>query len=174
VLAPVLAGCGGGDDSTSETSTATAPATTREQNERLTPAAWADYEDVAAEARTVNSKAIATFKTCRRLIYGSEERANASECFGDSLTNLVTVGKSTLTFLEGGQADVAGACAKANAELTGYVKLYVASAQSLSNSVDEDEIAAAQPTVDNALTALKRARAADVAFVAACEPTGSA
>jgi hypothetical protein len=174
VLAPVLAGCGGDEESPAD---AAPPATTRTQttqNERLTPAAWDEYTKVRDEARTANAAAIVTFKKCRKVIYESDERANASECLGDSLTNLTAVGKDTLSFLESQQADVGGACGKANQELTGYVKLYTASAQSITDSAANDELAGTQATVDNAIVALNRAKAASVAFDAACKPAASA
>jgi hypothetical protein len=177
VLGPALAGCGGDDDSaggTGGTTTSAATMTQATQDERLTPAGWNEYTEVRDEARTVNNAAIVTFKKCRKVLYGSDERASPSMCFGDSLANLTGVGKDTLAFLTSQQADVGGACGKANAELTGYVKLYTASAQTLADSVAKDEVPRSPATIDNALVALDHTKAASVAFDAACKPAASA
>jgi hypothetical protein len=173
MLAFAAAGCGGDDDEGSGTGT-TAAATTRAENERLTPSQWDEYTKVRDEAQTVNAKAIATLKQCRKVLYASDDRTPPSECFGDSMSNLATTGKSTLDFLQAQSSEVGGACATANAELTGYVKLYVASAQTLSDSIEREDVTGAQGTIENATVALQNARKASVAFTAACKPTGAA
>ena len=113
------------------------------------------------------------FKKCHQLDYERESTVTVQECFGDSLTNLTNVGKSTLTFLEGQQSQVSGACARAHTDLTGYIKLYTASAQSINRSVDGDEFAGIPATIDNALVALNDARAASLALDATCKPTSA-
>ena len=166
------AGCGGDDDEGSGAGT-TAATTAREQNERLTESQWAEYEKVRDDARTVNTKAIATLKHCRKVLYASDDRTQPSECFGDSMANLASTGKETLDFLQSQQSEVSGACASANAELTGYVKLYVASAQTLNDSIQREDVTGAQGTIDNATVALQNTKKAQVAFTAACKPTGA-
>ena len=164
------AGCGGDDDEGSGAGT-TAATTAREQNERLTESEWAEYEKVRDEAQTVNTKAIATLQRCQKVLLQSDDRTQPSECFGDSMANLASTGKDTLAFLESQQGEVSGACAQANTQLTGYVKLYVASAQTLNNSIQEEDVTGSQATIENAKVALQNAKKSGVAFTAACKPT---
>lgn len=173
MLLVVAAGCGGDDGDSAGTTTA--PATSAGgPNERLTEAEWAQYTMVRDDAQAANTEATATLKRCRKVLYESEEQTPPSECFGGSMTNLVNTGKETLDFLQAQSSEVSGACATANAELTGYIKLYVASAQALESNIQRNDVSGAQPTIDNAVVALQNTKKAGVAFTAACKPTGSA
>jgi hypothetical protein len=164
----VLGGCGSSSDANSETTTSTKAKS--EQNVRLTPAAWNDFTAVREHARTVNNTAIATFRTCRSLIYSSASPEKVNACLGNSTATVVSTGKDTLKALEAQSKDIAGACADANTQLHGYVKVYVASIQAVQSAVDRGNVTAAQPHIDNALLALEHTRAANTKFETACKP----
>jgi hypothetical protein len=167
----VLAGCGG--SSSSESSTSTAAATTvGGQNTRLSMASWNEYTAVRDKARTVNNAAIATFSRCRKVAVSAQDPSKVEACIGKSTSSVVTTGKQTLTELDQATADASGACAKASEDLTGYVKLYVASVQALDTSMSQNTVPSTT-SIDQATTALKNARASNVAFVAACKPPGA-
>ena len=93
-------------------------------------------------------------------------------CIGKSTSSVVTTGKQTLTELDKLTAETSGACAKASEDLTGYVKLYVASVQALETSMSQNTVPGAQ-SIDQAVSALQHARASTPAFDAACKPLGA-
>jgi hypothetical protein len=175
----VLAGCGG--SSGGESATTTAAATTAPssagggggKNGRLSQAQWAEYSAVLANAQKVNRPAIATFSRCRRLIASNQNPEQVSACLGKSTSAVVTTGKQTLTELEKVTAGTSGACAKAGQQLTGNVKLYVATVQSIQTTVSQGKAPTTQ-SIDMALSQLGRARASNAAFEAACKPAGAA
>jgi hypothetical protein len=169
----VLAGCGG--SSSSESATTTAPATSAGggKNTRLTQAEWNEYLAVREKARTVNTAATATFSRCRKVAVSAQDSSKVEACIGKSTDSVVTTGKQTLTELDKVTADTSGACAKASQSLTGYVKLYVASVQALDTSMSQNTVPPTQ-SIDQAVTALKHARASNAAFEAACKPAGAA
>jgi hypothetical protein len=169
VLAFAVAGCGGSDSGSSADSTGSTTAASQ-KNVRMTNAAWADYVAVRTEARTVNNKAIATFSTCRGLIFSSAPPEKVNACLGDSASSVVTTGKKTLHELDTFAADVAGECAKANETLAGNVKLYVASIQTVETSVSNGNVHGAEPHITNALEALKHTKTSSAAFDTACKP----
>jgi ABC-type Fe3+-hydroxamate transport system substrate-binding protein len=167
----VLAGCGG--SSSSESSTSTASATTAGgQNTRLSQAQWNEFKTVQDKARTVNTAAIATFSRCRSIVVSAKDSSKVEACIGKSTSAVVTTGKQTLSELDKLTANTSGACAKASEDLTGYVKLYVASVQALDTSMTQNTVPSTT-SIDQATTALKDARASNVAFQAACKPAGA-
>ena len=176
----VLAGCGG--SSNGESATTTAAATTAPpsssggaagKNGRLSQAQWAEYSAVVAKAQAVNRPAIATFSRCRKLVVSAQDPQKVKTCLGKSTGAVVTTGRETLTELEKVTAGTSGACAKAGQQLTGYVRLYVASVQAIQTTVSRNSVPTTQ-SIDQATTALGRARAANAAFEAACKPAGAA
>jgi hypothetical protein len=176
----VLAGCGGSSNGESGTTTAAATTTAAPssaggagKNGRLSQAQWAEYSAVVAKAQAVNRPAIATFARCRKLIVSAANSQKVQTCLGNSTSAVVTAGKQTLTELEKVTAGTSGACAKAGQQLTGYVKLYVASVQAIQTTVSQNSVPTTQ-SIDQATSALGRARAANAAFQAACKPAGTA
>jgi hypothetical protein len=173
----VLAGCGGSSKNESAATTTTTAATTSPtaggKNGRLTPAQWAEYSAVIAKAQKVNRPAVATFSRCRKLIVSNQNAQQVSACLGKSTSAVVTTGKQTLTELEKVTAGTSGACAKAGQQLKGYVKLYVASVQAIQTAISQNSVLSTQ-SIDQAVAALNHARAANVAFEAACKPAGTA
>jgi hypothetical protein len=173
VVALVLAGCGGSSSNNSESSGSTTESTsTGGKNTRLSQTSWNEFTAVRAKARTVNNTAIVTFSHCRMVIVSAQSPDEVQDCLGTSTSSVVKTGKETLTKLDELTADTSGACAKASEDLTGYVKLYVASVQALQTGIAQNKVPTTQ-SIDQALTALKHARASDVAFVAACKPAGA-
>ena len=167
----VLAGCGG--SSSSESSTSTASSTSAGgQNTRLSQASWNEYKAVRDKAQAVNNAAIATFSRCRNVAVSATDPDKVKACFGKSTSSVVTTGKQTLTELDKLTAETSGACAKASEDLTGYVKLYVASVQALETSMSQNTVPGTQ-SIDQARTALQHARASTAASVAACKPLGA-
>jgi hypothetical protein len=171
VFALVVAGCGGSSGESSGSTTASA--STGGKNTRLSQASWNEYTAVAEKARTVNKAAIATFSRCRDVAVSAQDPDKVKACLGNSTTSVVTTGKQTLTELDKITSEATGACAKASEELTGYVKIYVASVDTVGTSVAQATLPSTA-SIDNASTALKHARATDTAFVAACKPAGAA
>lgn len=173
VSALALAGCGGSSSSSGETSgSTTASTSTGGKNTRLSQASWNEYTAVAVKARSVNNPAIATFSRCRSVAVSAQDPDKVKACLGNSTSSVVTTGKQTLTELDKITSEATGACAKASQQLTGYVKIYVASVETVQTSVAQETLPSTA-SIDNASTALKHARAANTAFVAACKPAGA-
>ena len=167
-----LAGCGGSSDESGGTTTeaaTTAPATTAAAggNERLSQASWDEYVHARDEAQQVNQKAIKTFAKCRDLIVRNMQSQQIQQCFGTTTSDVVAAGQKFLATLSGFDDEVGGACKKALTNGEGYVKLYVSSVNALATS---ESSTPNQTQVDAAQSALKDARAAGVAFAAACKP----
>jgi hypothetical protein len=173
VGALVLSGCGGSTKSaetSAGTTTGTTTAATVAAKTPLTVAEWNSYVADRDKARSINASATKTFATCRQLILSTAPAAQVQSCLKNSTTDVVDAGKTALTQLEALSGQGGSACQAANASLTNYVKLYTASIQSLSVSVDRGDLASAQSSIDNGIAALKHSRAASVAFEAACKP----
>jgi hypothetical protein len=167
----LLTSCGGSSTSGSTTTTATTAATGG--GARLTASQWTTYETAVASAQTVNQKAIKTFTACRRLIDSQASAEKVKSCLGDSTDQVVTEGKALMATLATLAGTTGGACETANAHLTGNIKLYVASVQTLGNAVDQGTIPGASTAINSALTALTRSRAAGAAFEQACKPAAA-
>ena len=175
VGALVLSGCGGSSKSaaTSAAQTTTAGTTTAPTVAAMTPltvAEWNSYVAARDKARSINASATKTFAACRPPIVSTAPAAKVQSCLKNSTTDVVDAGKEALTQLEALSGQGGSACQAANASLANYVKLYTASIQSLSVSVDRSDYASAQSSIDNGVTALTHTRAASAAFDAACKP----
>jgi hypothetical protein len=109
---------------------------------------------------------------CRDVAASATDLDKVKACIGKSTSSVVTTGKQTLTELDKLTAETSGACAKASEDLTGYVKLYVASVQALETSMSQNTVPGAQ-SIDQAVSALQHARASTPAFDAACKPLGA-
>ena len=83
----------------------------------------------------------------------------------------MTEGQKALTTLASFDDEAGGACATALTDLEGYVKLYIASVNSLGTAVDQGNNASAQAAIDNSSEALARSRETFAPFEAACKPT---
>jgi len=167
-LVPALAACGGSDDdeaTTGAAGTAAAP----EENVRLDPASWAEYEKTRAKARAVNEEAIKTFRECRELVNTSVPVERVQACFGDSVVSIVTEGQHVMSVLEELNEDVAGACEFAGTQLHGNVKIYTATVSGLGRSIESGTLPTTQD-IGSALAQLTRSRAAAARYESACKP----
>ena len=162
-----LAGCGGGDDNGDDNAEPPTVTTAQTANVRLSASSWQTYETELAQAQKVNQAAIKTFSKCRDLLAQNVGSEKIQQCFGTTTSDVVTEGQKFLTTLEGFEDEVGGACAKAQTDYAGLVKLYIASVNALSSG---DETSPSAVQVDEASGALVRARGAGQAFQAACKP----
>jgi hypothetical protein len=166
--AVLLAGCGGSSSSGSSSSSSTTD--TAASNEgRLSDAAWMTYTQVRARARQVNAAATKTFRTCSQLQLSQLPPEKIQACLGDSTSTVVEEGQKLLGVLDGFESEAAGECATALHNLQGTARLYVASVNTLGNTAQSRPTGVA-PQLDTAQQALTHARAAQVAFEAACSP----
>ena len=170
LAALVLSGCGGSSKSSTPPTT-TAVTSTAAPGAPLSMADWNTYVKQRDTARAINEAATKTFALCRPLLVSSASKEKVQSCLKDSTTSVVNAGKAALTELDLLKGKAGSECEAANAALTNYVKLYTASVQSLSVSVDRGDYASAQTSIANGLTALTHSRAAGVAFEKACKPT---
>ncbi|MGZ8694595.1 MAG: hypothetical protein ACXWYS_04070 [Gaiellaceae bacterium] len=170
----LLAGCGGGsDDSSSSTTTTTTTTTTTSgepaRNARLSEADWAEYEQQAAQAKSVNDTAIKTFQKCRKLVDAQAPSDQIQSCFGDTASSVVTEGQQLLTFIADVGQTVGGACGTATGNLYEGVKLYISSVNAIGLSSQGGTVPPIQ-TVDTAKRTLVAVRSDTAAFENACKP----
>ena len=175
-FALALAGCGGSSNKSAENTTTATTATTAKSgggNQRLSASSWATYESTAAKAKTVNTAAIKTFRKCRTLASTGASSTELQSCLGDSMSSVVSEGQKVLTTLQGLESGVSGACASALNALGGYVKLYIASVNSLQSAIKGGGVGGQTgftTQLDNSQQVLVRARAAQAPVEAACKP----
>ena len=166
-LTLALAACGGDDDEAADSvaTEAAAPAA----NEPLDAAAWAEYVEARDEARAVNDKAIATFRTCQDLLGTDVPVDRIKECLGNSTADVVSEGRELLAVLDGLAAQASGACQDAAEKLSGNVKLYVSSVNAIGLTVENSTLPTSQD-IGSSLAQLETTRDAATEFDHACEP----
>ena len=168
LLALVPVACGGDDDDDEAAPTA-ADTTAVAANERLDQETWDAYVDKRDEARAVNDEAIATFRRCRDLLGTDVPAEQVEECLGTATTDVVTEGREVLAELDDLAGDVSGACADANEQLSGNIKLYISSVNAIGRGVEQGNLPSGND-VGSSLAQLERSRTAAAAFERACKP----
>ena len=169
LLALVHVACGGDDDDDEAAGTATADTTAVAANERLDQETWDAYVEQRDEARAVNDEAITTFRRCRDLLGTDVPAERVEECLGSATTDVVTEGQEVLAELDDLAGDVSGACADANEQLSGNIKLYIASVNAIGRGVEQGNLPSSND-VGSSLAQLERSRTAAAAFERACKP----
>jgi hypothetical protein len=142
-------------------------------NNRLSARSWAVYKRVRTKAKRINTAAIATFAKCRALASAGASNSKLQSCLGASITAVVTEGKKVLKVLRGFDDEVGGGCRASLTNLEGYTKLYIASVNALHTTIAGGGVGGQtgiESQIENAGTALARARAAQPKFEGACRP----
>ena len=164
LLAAFAAGCGGGDSSSSDTTTAAKAA----PNQRFTQEEWTQYQADATAFQNLNDSTLVKVTACTKPI--NPPPGAMSKCVGDSLTNLGAATEKIGQTLEGLTSSVGGECLTAVNGLLNYVRPYQASINSLQNTIDSDNYAAAYSASSSMKTARAHGRAANTEVKAACAP----
>jgi len=163
LLSALAAGCGG--DSSSESTTTAAKAA---PHERFTALEWEQYQSDAEAFQTLNDVTLVKVTTCTKPI--NPPPGAMSRCVGDSLTKLGAATAKLGQTLEGLTSSVGGACLTALNGLINYVRPYQASINSLQNTIDSDNYAAAYSASSSMKTAQTHGRAANAAVRKECAP----
>jgi hypothetical protein len=173
-FALALAGCGGSsNESAGDTTTTTMTTSGGGGNERLSVESWAIYTSTAAKAKSVNTAAIKTFRKCRTLASKGASSTQLQACLDGSVSDVVTEGQKVLHTLQGLDSEVSGACSSAFTALEGYIKLYIASVNTLQSAIEGEGVGSQTgfaTQLDNSQQALVRARASQAPFEATCKP----
>lgn len=177
VLAAVA--CGGSSsssDTTSTTTTTTEAMTTASSGGggaggKLSASEWAALQQSAAQARSVNQKAIATFQKCRKLI-AQQNYTNSSiqNCFGTTTTDVVHAGQALNADLATAQKSASGACAEALGRTQSQVTLYISSVNALGLGAQNVSQVPTTDDIDSTLAQLKQAQTTAKTIAPACAP----
>ena len=179
-LVLVVAACGGSSsssDTTSTTTTTTEPTTTAMAGGgggaggKLSASEWASLQQSAAQARSVNQKAIATFQKCRKLI-AQQNYTNSSiqNCFGTTTTDVVHAGQALNADLATAQKSASGACAEALGRTQSQVTLYISSVNALGLGAQNVSQVPTTDDIDSTLAQLKQAQTTAKTIAPACAP----
>ena len=163
LLSALAAGCGG--DSGSESTTTAAKAA---PNERFTEAEWEQYQADATAFQNLNDTTLVKVTACTKPI--NPPPGAMTKCVGDSLTKLGAATEKLGQTLDGLTSSVSGECLTALNGLLNYVRPYQASINSLQNTIDADNYAAAYSSSSSMKTARANGRAANTEVKAACAP----
>jgi hypothetical protein len=170
VLLLAAAGCGGGSDGSSSSTISTTTTTSGSGGSaRLSQASWDEFEQAAAQAQSVNQKAVKTFSKCEQVIESKQNQDAIQKCFGNSTSSVVTEGQQFLQDIQKAQSEASGACAQAAGELYTQVRFYVSSVNALNLSIQSSTSPTSQ-SVEAAKSSLAKARAAVQPFEQACKP----
>jgi hypothetical protein len=159
-----LAACGSDGDTTAPT------VTVPTADVRLSTESWALYVEARDQAQEVNQAARKTFAACDARTLTAENKDAVKTCLSGATEKVVAEGEDFRTVLDGFTGEAGGACAKALTNLDGYVKLYIASVQGIASAVERGSSSGVQTQIGQSNEALEAARAATVAFDAACAP----
>jgi hypothetical protein len=165
LLSALAAGCGGGGDNESESTTTAAKAA---PHQRFTEAEWKQYQADVTAFQTLNDATLVKVTACTKPI--NPPPGAMSKCVGESLTNLGAATEKVGQTLEGLTSSVGGACLTALNGLLNYIRPYQASINSLQNTIDADNYAAAYSSSSSLKTARADGRAANTEVMAACAP----
>lgn len=164
LLSALAAGCGGGDSGSESTTTAAKAA----PNQRFTEAEWEQYKTDAAAFQKLNDSTLAKVTVCTKPI--NPPPGAMTKCVGDSLTTLSQATETLGGTLQGLASSVGGECLTAVNGLLNYVRPYQASINSLQNTIDSDNYAAAYSSASSMQTARADGRSANTEVMAACAP----
>jgi hypothetical protein len=166
-------GSGSGSGTTATTTTTTTTGTTGTsgggKGGRLSAADWTSYEATATNAKTVNQKAIVTFKKCRGLVTAHQSANTIKACFGGTTANVVNTGKTVLTDLQGYISRSGDGCQTALNSLYADAKLYVSSVNALNLAASQGNVPQIQ-NVNSTIAQLTNARTAAAKVAPVCQP----
>jgi hypothetical protein len=167
-----LAGCGGSSSSSSSTqstTTSTTTTTTAAGNKRLTSAQWTTYQSANKTFVSVNSKGIATFRTCNQASHAASP-SNAADTFKTCLGGTIPkVTAATHTFgvtLHGFQSSVSGNCTQALNEYIGSLVSWTNVINGINHAVQLGQL----PSTGNVQTVYDQITSSADAFTKSCRP----
>ena len=178
VLVLAAAACGGSSSSSDTTSTTTTTESTTTTSSgggggaggKLSAASWSALQADAAAARSVNQKAIATFKKCRKEVAaGGYNNQQIATCFGTQTTAVVQAGQKLNADLAKYQQEAGGACAAALGKTQSQVTLYISSVNAIGLTVKQGQIPTTDD-IDSTTAQLGQAQATAKTIAPACAP----
>jgi hypothetical protein len=171
VAAVALAGCGGSDSGSKETTPTITPPTssTGGAGARLTQSQWQTYETKNKTFVTANNKAIAKFRSCGTVAGRTTSADQYTKCMGSSANTVISATTDLGKTLHGFLSSVSGGCTTALNDYIGALNQWrsvVSVVQSsLSSAAPQSSGAAA-----NARTQYPQVQNAAKTFTKECKP----
>ncbi len=173
-VALAVTGCGSSDDAATETAATAGTSAGSGAAQRLSPQSWSNYVVARTKAKAVNTAALHRWAKCRAVASAGAPSARVQACLGNSMSTVVSAGEDMRATLQRLESDVSGRCGTKLDDLSGMIKLYIASVNAGQTALEGGGVGdqtGFDDDLDNSRQALVRARAQEPPFEAACKPT---